>query len=124
MTMKEKILEVVKEFPGASFVELQREIGKETKGDYQTGSQKHNVMFWNGMSKEFTDAIRELLLEKKLKVDVTPPMTYFLDGRVPNLPVAKRNKSYKKLHWIPQVFYLPEREKGFFIIDERGKNDD
>jgi len=85
---------------GVSFAELCRIEGFE--GDGQClGIASKNIWFWFNLSTGAADALEKLIEEKKIEFCPTTPLIYLIDGRIPNVPVAKQNRSYKKDRWLP-----------------------
>ena len=91
---------------GVSFVEMRNRI-KGFGGEFAYGFFDMNVMFWSGMSKEFVEAIDELVLARKIVPTPTTVLVYLMDGAFPKLPIAKQlNRKYKSERWLPIVFNL------------------
>jgi hypothetical protein len=99
--MKERIVTYVRENDWVSFPELERVLGEEARGDFQWLMRKFNVIFWAGMSDTFSQALLELVRDNVLALAPAQMLTYLIDGGRLNLPIAKRCRSYKKLHWLP-----------------------
>jgi len=96
-----------------SFVELSKHIDG-FMGDcaYMANAEKcPNIILWNGISENAWRALCELLLAEVLDVKSCSYLTYLLDGSVMRLPIAKRLRGYKKLHWMPVVFNLDHNHK-------------
>lgn len=106
--MKESILEYVKEKSGGvSFVELANNI-PGFSGDYSIGVGK-NIWYWFFMSEEAADALRELIDEGGIHLALSDILVYMVDGGIPNVPIAKRLREYKKPRWLPTVVNLGVR---------------
>lgn len=107
---KDIILNYCKQNKGVSFAELDYEFkkaGLEYKGDYVVQSNKlENIVFWHGWNKEAAEAIQELLKDDVLRLEPCQPFIYMIDGVLPDLPIAKREMSYKAPHWVPCVMNL------------------
>lgn len=109
MTVKDGILKLVKSKGGVSFVEFSLEV-PGFNGDLTFIDDDTNVVFWQGLSMEATNAINELLAEKEIIGQSTTPFVYLADGVIPKLPLAESlTRKYKKLHWIPMVFSTYEQ---------------
>ena len=103
--MKEKIFFRIKTCKGTSFVELQNMIGKESVGTFCIDVNKFkNVILWDGMSEMFCQCIIELIGEKKIQAVPIHELVYVMDGSFLKVPIAKRGRNYKTLHWTPVVF--------------------
>src|SRR5260221_504473 len=102
--MADQILDFITSREGVSFAELEHHIKGFCGGAYELSFSKHNIVLWQGVTKEGVDALN-LLLERKLIYKVpTSVLVYLIDGLTPELPIAKRAGPYKKPHWAPIVF--------------------
>lgn len=91
---------------GISFVELENELKRNNiyhKGDYWLCYKQYkHVYIWVNMSKEFLNAIIDLVNECKIKMLECSTLIYMADGKAPDLPLARGNeRSYKLDHWLP-----------------------
>jgi len=106
--MAEKMLAYIQKYDHVTFVELTRQIGGESKGDYTyEAAMFPNVVLWIGMSKPFVEALGIVI--KRSAVKPTVVLTYILDGAALKLPLVKGGslatvRRYKKPHWLPVVF--------------------
>lgn len=57
-----------------------------------------------GISKPAVDAIIRLIKAERIRYELTEPLNYLIDGKVPSLPVVSSRPPYKKPVWIPVVF--------------------
>lgn len=90
---------------GLTFVELLQHI-PYLKGDCVYGMRDNNIVYWSGVSEQCIRTLASLVDSGKIRISSTMPLTYFIDGAVPNLPVAKSNRKYKRPHWAPITFSL------------------
>jgi hypothetical protein len=105
MTMKEQILQRIKNRPWTSFAGLSQDIpGFSGSLGMFVGDDADNVCIWPSLSQEAYDALSELLDEDAIYGKQTVALTYFIDSCVPKLPVARRDGKYKTPHWWPVVF--------------------
>jgi hypothetical protein len=90
---------------GVSFAELQQELGERTVGELEMGMFDQNLIFWQCVSPEFTEALNQLFRSKVIKQSPTNVLVYFTDGAVLKLPLAVKIPAggYKKPHWVPVV---------------------
>jgi len=90
---------------GVSFVELEKINNFCGDCGVFLGSNS-NLLLWNKVSQDASDAIKELLEENLIITKVVNPIIYAVDGKVLSLPLAKRisNKKSKNLKWLPVVF--------------------
>jgi hypothetical protein len=70
-----------------------------------------NIVVWYNMSKVGADAIAELVRSYKIELLPTAPYIYAVDGLVPQMPVAKAVRAYRKQHWLPMIIGLGERRQ-------------
>jgi hypothetical protein len=115
MSLKEEILALIERTRTVTFVELNRISGfKGELGLVREGDDYSNIFLWSGISKEAAQAINDLQKEKKIHMVPTPSLTYLIDGKMLQLPIAKRARHYKKPHWLPVVFNPgpPPNQKG------------
>lgn len=116
--MEDEILNYVKEVKGGvSFAELCNNI-KGFEGEFEFGIFDKNIVFWSHISQEAIKSITNLLKAKKIKLKPCAPLVYMIDGYVPVLPVAKHDRGYKSLRWLPLVFNLPNQEGQFLTKDD------
>jgi hypothetical protein len=106
-SMKDRVMNFVNDMGGGvSFAEIQQEI-PGTHGEVETGILEKNIIFWQGVSPSLSEAIRELVQEDKLlEMRPTNELTYLIDGRLLNLPIAKQNRKYVSKRWLPVTFHL------------------
>jgi hypothetical protein len=93
---------------GLTFVELLQYI-PYLKGGCAYGMSDRNIIYWNGLSEQCISTLAELINSRTVRITSTMPLTYMIDGVVPNLPVAKSNRVYKNPHWAPVTFGLPRK---------------
>lgn len=102
MTLRGRVFDYVRRYQNVSFVELVREF-PEAKGDF-TYYAKPSIVLWHQLSESFCAMLQEMLESGDLVVKPCPFLVYFIDGAVPQLPLAKRLREYKKAHWLPVTF--------------------
>lgn len=94
---------------GTSFVEIEmalRMAGIDPEGEY---GLEHpacgNLVMWVGVSRALVDGLNELLGLRRVHYRPTSFMVYAYDGRMPQLPIAKRppRDGYREPHWVPVV---------------------
>lgn len=73
-------------------------------------STHENLIIWVGLKQEAIEALCWLLCNGLLEVKSTSPLTYYIDGEVPLMPVAKSARHYKTPHWIPVVLNTKSTE--------------
>jgi len=115
--MKDKIMEYVKsKYSGVTMVELENNIeGFCDGGDMCWGLEKYNHIYWGGMTKEAIKTMCELVEEGKIEVNSygTTALCYIIDGKVPNMEIAKRaNWKYKEQRWVPIEIRLKDEYRG------------
>ena len=105
--MKKEIIEFLDKYGNASFVELERIDGfldesknKEDSSEY-FGNVEFNIYWWVNVSDAAIKALNELKREETIKLSPCNFLIYAHDGKILNLPIAKRIRKYKKPRWIP-----------------------
>ncbi len=94
---------------GVSFVELCRDIpGFEGNLVLCLGGDP-NLALWLHVSSEASAAISRLASGNFIRVKPTVPLVYWIDGAVPNLPVAKSVRKHKRPHWLPVSIDIGKR---------------
>jgi hypothetical protein len=68
-------------------------------GELSVCVPNNNVVMWVGLSKEGADVIKKFIAEQR--VEACEWMAYLIDGSMLSLPIVKRNRTYKKPHWLP-----------------------
>lgn len=108
----DRVLAYVRERPGCSFAELSRAIdGFRTspgEGGYVV-ELAPNVAVWFDLTAEWCETMLGLLNDKRLVLRRCSVLLYALDGAVPSVPIARPNKTYKRIHWMPVVMDVAER---------------
>jgi len=104
-TLKERILQFVRDNPGASFVHLCRAL-PECAGDLALSPIASPLIAFWFTSAEAADAIRELVRDEKLHLEITTRLVYEIDGasgrdQALNLPRVKGAYQYSRIHWLP-----------------------
>lgn len=106
--MKKKVLEYINRNDSVSYAELEwlfEQNDYDYKGNLDAlSSACDHVVFWAGWNQEAYNIMKELLAEGKIHREPVAPFIYFIDGKVLDMPVVKRNKQYTTDHWLPTVF--------------------
>lgn len=63
-----------------------------------------NVIIWPAMSSEAIRALGELIQEGEVVMEPASQLSYFIDGKRPDLPIAKGFRPYKTERWLPVCF--------------------
>ena len=113
-TMADRILALIRrKRGGVSFVELDREIEGFTGGDNAlllSDPRCSNILLWGNVTEEGCNAINELSVSKLISFKPSSLLVYLVDGKASQLPIARRVRHYKHLHWLP-VTIDPANEK-------------
>jgi hypothetical protein len=112
--LADAVVEYVRANDWVSFPELQQRLGAylETGGDVCL-ELRTNLVVWAGMSQAFADLVQGLLAAGRLSLHPASVMTYLIDGGMLRLPLAKRDREYRKPHWSPACLrVVPLRRRG------------
>ena len=111
--MAASIYELVLSRRSVSFVELEKGIEgfAGEKAMILHGDGYDNIVLWDGVSEEAAAALDELRSDGRIHFTPTNVLVYLIDGIVPDLPIAKSRRKYKKPHWLPAVLN-PGMEEG------------
>ncbi len=96
----DELLEFIRTRRGVSCVELADGFGSGNA----TILEESNIVIAFGLSEEVAAALNELIESDDVVCIPCSTFVYLIDGRMPDLPIAKANKSYKKPHWQPVAF--------------------
>ncbi len=107
--MAQEILEMITQRGRVSFAELARIEGFQGEASYELGDR--NILLWAGMSLEACDAMQQLENGKHIEADPCSVIVYLADGLSLKLPIAIRPTYYKRSHWLPVVWSLPNPAK-------------
>lgn len=98
------IFDYVKTKRYVSFVEIENiflKSGFEYRGNLAILHPSiSNVVVWIGWNQEAVDVIKEVV-DMGVHYVPTAVLTYLIDGKVLDLPVARARKDFKKVHWVP-----------------------
>jgi hypothetical protein len=109
--MATQILKIVTERRNVSFAELSRSV-EGFDGELGLILNDFNICLWPHLSQAAVDALEELRLAKAIYPKPTSVLVYLADGAVPNMPIARGRRRYKRPHWAPLVFN-PGRDPEF-----------
>jgi hypothetical protein len=106
--IKAAVLELCTERDCVSFVEICNRLAEKNlpfRGDQAAVLTDHpDIILWPNLSADVLAAIASLLQTGKLHLWPSCALVYFVDGRVPGLPIAKRIHDYKQPRWLPVTF--------------------
>ena len=109
-SLRDFLIRLIENRDYVSFAEISRfgrEAGFHVDGDqaiaWDTDPQ---LVLWNGLGHELLAALQSLLADKTIFMELASFWTYFADGELLTLPIAKRPPvgGYKRPHWLPVVF--------------------
>jgi hypothetical protein len=100
--MATQILKIVTERRNVSFAELSRSV-EGFDGELGLILNDFNICLWPHLSQAAVDALEELRLAKAIYPKPTSVLVYLADGAVPNMPIARGRRRYKRPHWAPLV---------------------
>jgi hypothetical protein len=109
--MADRIVETVGRIGGGvTFVEIVAAIGEQAQGDCTLGWPDLKLALWDHVSADFISAFS--LAKTRIYPVPAQFLVYAMDGRLLNMPIAKQlKKPYKRLHWLPVVFWLRDSTK-------------
>jgi hypothetical protein len=104
------ILEKLK-VDSVSFGELDRIEGFRGKNAIMLGGCS-NVVLWPAVSDEAAEILQRLHDAGHFRYQRSSAMPYFIDSsHLPSMPIAKRMRQYKKLHWLPVLLRIISKEE-------------
>jgi hypothetical protein len=103
-TIARRIVALVRQQHDASFVEIERLLGDEAKGQCAL-EVAPNLVLWAGLSQIVCQAVNDDWLRSQIDIKPVPLLVYITDGKWLKFPVAQRvpKRGYKAPHWIPVV---------------------
>jgi hypothetical protein len=84
-----------------SFAELSRLDG--FKGEMALFFEDKNIMLWPKLSEEAVEILDRLRGAGEFHYHPTLPLIYLVDGVSLNMPIAKSDRHYSEMHWLPVV---------------------
>jgi len=114
--MKEEIIEAINRYGDIALTALKKRV-RNTSGDidWQLSNQDgtaRNVFVATDVNEKFIHSINELMNEGIIEVrSCDLLMVSFDGGDVYDYKIAKPNKTYKKMRWLPLVVDLTESRK-------------
>ena len=70
-----------------------------------------NICLWPSVSAEALDVLEKLIDGERYHFDRADPLVYLHNGLFPQMPIAKRARDYKKMHWLPVIINRRERRR-------------
>jgi hypothetical protein len=65
-----------------------------------------NILVWSRISQDAADALQALMAAGECYLKGTTTLTYWVDGMMLDLPLARQRRHYKKPYWCPCVLKL------------------
>ena len=113
--LEDAILAYVKQYDTTTFAELQLKFRSraDVDGDLALCHNVYtNIVWWNGISRAFCEAISNLVEQEKVFFHPASPWTYVFDGLALNMKHAKSPRHYKKPRWAPVCLRtIPTKQK-------------
>jgi hypothetical protein len=100
--LKADVLAYIRENLPVSFANLYNNFEAFRDGGFNA-NLREGCILWHNMTHEACEAIAELLAEGLVAAEITSVMTYHIDGRALNLPIATGDRSYRRDHWLPTL---------------------
>ena len=107
--MERILLDMLNDSDGVSFVDIEDAFALNAfdfKGTYlisTTIAEEKNIVFWGGWNKDACEVFYNALQKSNANYIRTNYMLYYIDGKIMNIPIAKRIRKYKQMHWLPVV---------------------
>jgi hypothetical protein len=112
--IKTQIINYVSKNPGTSFVEIERifnKCGFDYAGESCICSPKFpNIVLWVNWNQPACGVVTSLMNDGILEASNTSVLSYAIDGKVLNVPIAKKPHQYKEPHWLPVSFCLNQHK--------------
>jgi hypothetical protein len=100
-----QILELVRRRDHVSFAQLQELPGfRDGRGLAWTMAERPTIVLWCGLRTGAYRALARLCDRDVLVMEHVPVLVYVADGALPDLPVARTLRRYKRPHWLPVAF--------------------
>ena len=102
--LEEEVYNFINRTQGTSFVEIENKFPELFgEGFILHHTDYPSIIFWIDFSKIGVEIFKRLLSDKKIQIDQTPLLVYYMDGKVLNIPIAKKLREYKTDRWMPTV---------------------
>jgi hypothetical protein len=116
MITAEDVAEFVEYWRYVTMAEISDWAGDEGKGDAtmwwtNANNSLKNCVLWANVSRELAAVLQQVQQEKLIHPHEGQELTYLLDGKRLDLPIAKKppKNGYKEPHWLPVVFQPGQR---------------
>lgn len=107
-SIADKIKHFVHRMDNVGFGELMRAIPDSAGSEIIYGENK-SLIIWEGVSREFANAIEALLREQAVTCRPTTMVVHLLaEGQILHYPIAKRVRKYVEPHWMPVFLCKPK----------------
>lgn len=107
--MESILFDMMNDSDGVSFVDIENAFalnGFDFKGNFlisTTVAEEKNIVFWGGWNKDACEAFYNALKKSNANYIRSHHLIYYMDGKIMNIPVAKRIRKYKSMHWLPVI---------------------
>jgi len=128
----EAIISLVFELEGVSFVEIENLLSPYVDIEGVMAMcypGQDNIILWHNINQRFLNIVKEAMNAKdalgnyKIALKPTQPLVYYVDGKVPDFPIAKSIRQYKQEHWLPMTFSpLKKAKEDMVLWRSRGYN--
>lgn len=101
------VIDMIRQREGVTFVEIEKLLSPymEVNGDYALYSNSYpTLIFWMGISEQYFEVMKQVMSSGKVEGLPTHYLTYYADGKVPTMPLARKVMQYKDPHWVPIAF--------------------
>jgi hypothetical protein len=120
--LKASIISKVTKCDWVTFAELSRISGTAGDGSLCTHSKDGNteIVFWGGMSPQFTEAIIELTRDRLIAAVPSSLMVYMIDGAYLRLPIPTTRQLAAR-STKPRQFWVPLSFRPFHSVKEKDR---
>ena len=107
----QEVVNYIKRSKGATFAELEMRFGWLGGGDRVLEIPDLNLLLWAGVSDEGIEFYRDRRVRDQVEAKSCDWLCYAYDGRVLDMPIAKRvpQGGYKKQRWAPTALQEKRR---------------
>jgi hypothetical protein len=105
---KERLYDFIMDRRQVTFAEIEDEYGQ---GSELYGPLDRNIVFWNNVRKDVSDALTELFRDKRISIKSCEERFYAIEGKGIDLPIVQDHsiRKFDEPHWDP-VLITPKKK--------------